>query len=189
MKYIDSVIADIPKVGIETYNNDNEIDYVIDTRKLLEYLKPYEVEIPKEYKGVQEYLGSIENKEYISGNNTYNYNGSIMHDLNVETWKINGYYYKVIMVHRGGDIRTNYTDYFMLRFDDEDDFYYVVDEICREDLTVEKEYNGKYYSIELDIFGEYKRVYSWKDDEIFDIYAYDDTSFHEEIDRIEKEMR
>ena len=69
MKYIDNIIADIQKIGIETYNNDNEIDYVIDTRKLLEYLKPYEVEIPKEYNndynGIMSYLtNDVLNKGY-----------------------------------------------------------------------------------------------------------------------------
>lgn len=188
MKFIDDIIKDIPKVGIETYNEDNEIDYVVDTRKLLECLKPYEVEIPKEYKGVQEYLGSIEDKEYIGGDNTYNHSGSIMHDLNFETWKINGKYYEVIMVHREGDIRYNYTDYFMLEFDDYDmEFYEVVLDICREQLSVYKEYKGKSYSIDLDIFGEYKSVYCWETGESYDLYFYNDTTFKEEIDKLEKE--
>ena len=185
MKYIDSVIKDIPKVGIETYNNDNEIDYVIDTRELLEYLKPYEFEIPKEYNGVQEYLASIQNKEYIGGTNTSNYGGSIMHDLNIESYEINNKYYEVIMVHRGGDIRANYTDYFMLEFDYDTQFFEVVNEICCE-LRVVKEYKGKTYYIDLDIFDEYKHIYCIETDKEYDLYFYNDTSFHEEIDKLEE---
>lgn len=193
MKYIDSVIADIPKVGIETYNDDNEIDYVIDTRKLLEYLKPYEVEIPKEYKndynGITKYLVSLNVEKEYEGCNTYNWNGRIMHDLNYTKYKIDNKYYYVVMVHRGGDIRANYTDYFMLRFDDEDEFMYIIDEICREKLTISKEYNGKHYSIDISPFSEIQYAYCWENGDSFEVYAYNDTSFYEEIDKYYNESK
>lgn len=46
MKLIDMVINDIPKVGIETYDT-SEINYVADSRILLDNLRDFEVDIPK----------------------------------------------------------------------------------------------------------------------------------------------
>ena len=48
MKFIDRIIDDIPKVGIETYEN-SDIKYVADSRIILDKLRDYEVEIPTIY--------------------------------------------------------------------------------------------------------------------------------------------
>ena len=50
--------------------------------------------------------------------NTYNWNANIDHHIDVAEVELDGYTYMAIMVHRWGDVRANYTDRFLVRFDD-----------------------------------------------------------------------
>ena len=50
--------------------------------------------------------------------NTYNWNANIDHNIDVAELELDGYTYMAIMVHRYGDVRANYTDRFLVRFDD-----------------------------------------------------------------------
>lgn len=131
MKFIDRIIEDIPFCDIEKEESKyhNECKYLIDTRILLDNLREYEVEIPTEYfekyeqvfgNGVLQYMADITDTdiEDFNGGNTYNYNGRIIHDLDyryIDT-KENGFYI-AIQVHRLGDIRGNYTEFALFKFD------------------------------------------------------------------------
>ena len=63
----------------------------------------------------------VENSD--RGWNTYNWGANIDHDLNAWEMEINGYLYMAIMVHRYGDVRGNYTDTFLVRFEDEYEWF------------------------------------------------------------------
>lgn len=118
MTRLDAVIEDIKEVnktcGAWIYDADGEIkDDVIcgNVLPLLYELKDYEVE-PTE-----------ESIDWIVENadrwwNTYNWNANIDHDIDVAELDLDGYTYMAIMVHRYGDVRANYTDRFLVRFDD-----------------------------------------------------------------------
>ena len=88
MKLIKSVLEDIPKVGIETYEN-SELDYVVDARVILENLVDYEVDIPQDIidnhsiDSALEYMQKLTGLSYekFRGYNTYNWSRRIMHDL------------------------------------------------------------------------------------------------------------
>ena len=62
MKFIDRIIEDIPMLDIEKAESKyhNECNYLADSRVILDNLREYEVEIPKEYFetkiGIQEHL-------------------------------------------------------------------------------------------------------------------------------------
>ena len=144
MKFIDRIIEDIPFCDIEKEESKyhNECKYLIDTRILLDNLREYEVEIPTEYfekyeqvfgNGVLQYMADITDTdiEDFNGGNTYNYNGRIIHDLDyryIDT-KENGFYI-AIQVHRLGDIRGNYTEFALFKFD-----YFESFDICFEALS------------------------------------------------------
>lgn len=64
------------------------------------------------------------NLEYDKGDNTYNYSGFLERDLNFEIFnKVDSdEIYVFFMVHTGRDIRWGYSNYFVMRFDDDEAF-------------------------------------------------------------------
>lgn len=192
MKLIDIVINDIPKVGIETYDN-SEIKYVIDSRILLDNLRDFEVDIPQELydkyqnkfgNGVLQYMEQLTNVSMndFKGYNTYNWNGRIMHDFDYRTYEMKDHtYYVAIQVHRGGDIRINYTDFVLFKFDYIEQWFEVIEDISREKCGGVYEINNKHYYYDMSMFDEYLKVYCNETQEEFDIYAYNDESFVAEI--------
>lgn len=192
MKLIDMVINDIPKVGIETYEN-SRIKYVVDSRVLLDNLRDYEVDIPKDFyeeyqnkfgNGVLQYMEELTgvSKKYFEGHNTYNVSGNIMHDFEYRTYEMKDHtYYVAIQVHRGGDIRGNYTDFVLFKFDYVEQWFEVIEDISREKCSGVREVDNKHYYYDISIFSEYLEVYCEETQEDFGIYAYDDESFDEAI--------
>lgn len=192
MKLIDTIINDIPKVGIETFEN-SEIKYVIDSRVLLDNLRDYEVDIPKQiyekyYKqfgnGVLQYMEQLTgvSMSEFNGYNTYNWGGRIMHDFDYRTYEMEDHtYYVAVQVHRGGDIRVNYTDFVLFKFDYIEQWFEVVEDISREQFGGIYEINGKHYYYDMSIFDEYLKIYCDETQEEFNIYAYNDESFVAEI--------
>ena len=85
--------------------------------------------------------------------NTYNWNANIDHDIDVAEVELDGYTYMAIMVHRYGDIRANYTDRFVVRFDNEYDWFEFNSRIqC-------KEIAGGRYCVDIDIMTECYNVW------------------------------
>ena len=193
MKFIDKIIDDIPKIGIEEWGVDNELKYVVDTRELLKELKDYEVEIPNEYydkyknewgNGVLEYmqqeLGA--NDDNCKGENTYNYGGRVSHDIHYITYvDDDNYYYVAINIHRSGDVRCNYTDFCLLKFDGSDYFYTIIDEICMNISSNIMVVDNQVYDFYTTMFSEYVDVYNHDTGDSYQIYCYDDESFINEI--------
>ena len=158
MSRIDNVIADIKNVDRNghawIFDADGNIrDDVIcgDVIPFLEELKEYEVKFDtnkQEERGI-EFI--IENAT--SRWNTYNWNTNISHHIDVAEFDFNGcYIYMAIMVHRYGDVRGNYTDRFVVKFDDICDFYEL------ESRTQHKDINDK-YTCDIDIFSECYNVW------------------------------
>lgn len=209
MKFIDTIIADIPNLPIMEWGKDNELKYYINTKELLEELKPYEVEIPKEYydkweqenkdkywgvygNGVLQYLTDLTREsedKWGCGDNTYNHGGHILNDFCWQSVEHNGKYYVALMVHRGGDIRANYTYYCLLEFEYDTEFYEVVEDICCNISSggFIKEYKGKQYSIEPRVFSEYLSVYCYDNGEQYEFYASCDEDLEKEFEENVKE--
>lgn len=117
MTKLDAVIEDIKEVnktcGAWIYDADGNIkDDAIcgSVLELLYELKDYEVESTEES---IDWIVENANRRW----NTYNWNANIDHDIDVAEVEIDGHTYMAIMVHRYGDVRANYTDRFLVRFD------------------------------------------------------------------------
>ena len=117
MTKLDAVIEDIKEVnkaGVAwIYDADGEIKEDVicgNVLPLLYELRDYEIETTEE---LIDWIVKNADRHW----NTYNWNANIDHDIDVAEVEINGYTYMAIMVHRYGDVRANYTDRFLVRFD------------------------------------------------------------------------
>ena len=155
MTRLDNVIKDIKEVNKEChawiYNPNGTIrDDVIcgNVLELLYELKDYEIETTEKF---IDWIVEHADEHW----NTYNWNANIDHNIDVAELEINGYTYMAIMVHRYGDVRANYTDRFLVRFDDETEWF---------ELESRKQYktiaDGK-YCCDIDIMAEYYSVWDW----------------------------
>lgn len=118
MTKLDAVIKDIEEMnktcGAWIYDADGDIkDDVIcsSVLPLLYELKDYEIESTEES---IDWIVEHADRRW----NTYNWNANIDHDIDVAELELDGYTYMAIMVHKWGDVRANYTDRFLVRFDD-----------------------------------------------------------------------
>jgi hypothetical protein len=111
--------------------------------------------------------------------NTYNWNANISHDLDVAEKEINGYVYMAIMVHRLGDVRGNYTDRFLVRFENEYEWFEI------ESRMQEKEINDRYVA-DIDIFSEGYSVYDYvKEVDLGEFYELEKSDLLKEIEKID----
>ena len=153
MTRLENVIADIESVNKEVhawiYNNDGEIkDDVIcgNVLDLLYELKDYEIDTTE--KSIDWIVVNADRRW-----NTYNWNANIDHNIDVAEIEINGYTYMAIMVHRFGDVRANYTDRFLVKFDNEYKWFELEPRIQYKTIC-----DGK-YCVDIDIMSECYNVY------------------------------
>ena len=118
MTRLNAVIEDIEAInkacGVWMYDADGNIkDDAIcgSVLPLLYELKDYEVESTEES---IDWIVENADRRW----NTYNWNANIDHHIDVAEVEVDGHTYMAIMVHRYGDVRANYTDRFLVRFDD-----------------------------------------------------------------------
>lgn len=170
MSRLDNVIKDIENVNKGAYAwiydaNGNIKDDVIcgDVLDLLYELKNYEIETTE--KSI-DWIVVNANRHW----NTYNWNANIDHNIDVAEMEINGYTYMAIMVHRYGDVRANYTDRFLVRFDDEDEFNELESRMQYKDIADR-------YTCDIDILCEWYNVWDCENQcyvgEFYDIEADD----------------
>ena len=161
MTRLDAVIKDIEEVNKECHawiydDNGNIKDNVIcgNVLDLLYELKDYEIYTTK--KSIDSIVERATNRW-----NTYNWNANIDHHIDVAELEIDGYTYMAIMVHRYGDVRANYTDRFLVRFDNRDDVFYL------ESCTQYKDISDGRYTCDINIFSELYSV--WDNEKQIDI--------------------
>lgn len=155
MTRLDNVIKDIENVNKECHawiyeSNGTIKDDVIcgNVLELLYELKDYEIETFDTEKSINLVVEHANHRW-----NTYNWNANIDHHIDVAELEINGYTYMAIMVHRYGDVRANYTDRFLVRFDSEDEIFYLESRMQYKNIA-----DGK-YTCDIDIFSEMYRVW------------------------------
>lgn len=149
------------------FNDEGKIsDKVVcgEVLDLLEELKEYEINVSDKW--IENFL----NNPNVKGDNTYNVNANISNHININ-YIINtdGTEIMVIMVHLFGDIRTHYTEYFVVKFDDDYTFYEL------ESLTQYIEINDR-FTADVSLLSETYNVYD-------KVNGYDIGEFYE----IEKE--
>lgn len=178
-------------------------DFTINVLEVLENLKSYEVtEIPvftdEEMEELEENQNAIEIEqnnvekiidflsdcygyEEIDCNNTYNWSAPINHDFYYHIYKSseNDTIYIVMAIHKYGDVRCNYTNEFLLQFDNIDEFFEVLS-YSNKYYYIETE-NTVEYDVNVDIFSEGVTV----NDEWYD--TYDITTIKELKEKLEAE--
>lgn len=152
MTRLDGVIEDIKAVDASNHSwlfEDGKLkdDVVVgDVLPLLEELKEYEVDT------TDDAIEKLVTKHDMRRWNTYNWGANITHELDCVESEINGYLYMAIMVHRFGDVRCNYTERFLVRFDDEYEWFEL------ENRVQIKEVADRYIA-DIDIMSEGYNVY------------------------------
>lgn len=153
MTRLDAVIKDIEAVNkmgnAWIYDADGEIrDDVIcgSVLELLYELRDYEVESTEES---IDWIVENADKHW----NTYNWNANIDHNIDVAEVEIDGYTYMAIMVHRYGDVRANYTDRFLVRFDNEYEWFELNSRVQYKTIC-----DGR-YCVDIDIMTECYNVW------------------------------
>ena len=153
MTKLDAVIEDIKEVnktcGAWIYDADGNIkDDVIcgNVLPLLYELRDYEIEATEES---IDWIVENADKRW----NTYNWNANIDHDIDVAEVELDGYTYMAIMVHRYGDVRANYTDRFLVRFDNEYEWFELNSRVQYKTIC-----DGRYY-VDIDIMAECYNVW------------------------------
>ena len=161
-------------------NNGNIKDDVLvcDVLPLLENLREYEIEISN--LEIDKYL---ENKDYLSADNTYNWSCNISNDLN---WNIferenNQTNIAIIMVHLYGDIRGGYSNQFVISIGNCETF---LEFLANENLTDEtigyKELNDDYIA-DYDMFSEEIMVYRNDGDYVGTFYEIEKEELLEDV--------
>lgn len=172
--------AEVRIFGQKTTLEEKNNNYVVNVIDLLKNLKLYEADLKilckqngikigrddfdVERDDINEELINIlqDRKIFIeegNGDNTYNHNGRINHDFTWRTYycKSNKCYYTAISVHLYGDVRGNYTDTVVYKFEYDTEF---VEFVC--DYEQEKVYTLKYkgidYTTEACAFNEGLRI-------------------------------
>ena len=176
MTRLENVIADIESVNkgkyAWIYNDDGEIrDDVIcgNVLDLLEELKEYEINATEN--AIQKITMKSDRRW-----NTYNWNANIDHNIDVAEMEINGYTYMTIMVHRFGDVRANYTDRFMVRFDDEYTWFELEARMQYKTIADDR------YTVNIDIMNECYSVWdNEKQNEVGEFYEIEVKDLLEEI--------
>lgn len=157
MSRLDNVIKDIENVNkggyAWIYDADGNIkDNAIcgNVLELLYELKNYEIETFDTEKSIDLV---VEHATFRW--NTYNWNANIDHHIDVAELEISGYTYMAIMVHRYGDVRANYTDRFLVKFDDVVDWYELESRMQYKEIA-----DGR-YCCDIDIMAECYNVWDW----------------------------
>ncbi len=119
---------------------------------ILEEMKNFEVNVTDKY--IDEFLV----KDNVKGMNTYNNSACISNDLNINYLETEDNLIMVVMVHLIGDIRGNYTEYFVCKFDSIYEFYDM------ESLTQHKQVTDSMVA-DLDALTEAYSVYDYEKQE------------------------
>lgn len=192
MSNIDNIIADIENVN-QTYDfwirdeNGNIKDDVIcgEVIPFLEELKDYEVDMSQdEIKNMiemweQKYYPRNHGEEYWA-NNTYNYGCNIDHDIDYRIVEKDDEAWFAFMVHRFGDVRGNYTDWAVCKFE-----YF--QEIFELDSVIQCKYFDEHYVADINIFSETYNVYDTdKCEDVGDFYEMEVSDLLESITEVQK---
>ena len=166
MSNIDNIIADINEVNksydfwIRDEKGELKDDVICgEVIPFLESLKDYEVDMSQsEIKDMMNFWDSNFSEPKYKRNNTYNYNANIDHDIDYRIVESeHDGIWLAFMVHRYGDVRGNYTDWAVCKFD------YVESIFELESIMQYKDIIGKYVA-DINIFTEGYEVYDYIND-------------------------
>lgn len=173
-----------------------ENDGIIDILNVLEYIKEDEftsieedIYIGDEYVNtntieftdVDVFYNWLDQYEYeeVKSDNSYNWGSPLSNDIDFTIYHNITFdeYYVVMKIHRYGDVRCNYTEEFILKYDHEEDFYESLND-CSKYWSYTDE-DGVVWYCDIDIFRDTfyistENSFNYGDDYIYDIETYED---------------
>ena len=178
------------------FDTIEENDGIIDILDVLNHIKEYEFTSIEEdiYLG-DEYIDTniIEftdvyvfynwldqyEHEVIKIDNSYNWGSPLSNDIDFTIYRniTLGEYYVIMKIHRYGDVRCNYTEEFILKYDHEHDFYESLND-CNKYWSYTDE-DGVIWYCDIDIFRDtfyisVENSFNYGDDYTCDIQTYED---------------
>lgn len=191
---------DVEVFGQPYHIDDNNIEYndlIIDVLDVFENLKGYEITEYEyynpdtdeyeelEFDDCDDFISFMENTygiEEVKCDNSYNWNSPISNNFYIYQYynrELNEYYY-VIAIHKYGDVRGNYTNEFVLKFNDDYTFLEMLEESTKYYTLHDKDENDIYF--DLRIFDQgltYEGEYEYQD-----LYLLD----YENIEDLQKDI-
>ena len=170
----------------------NEVDATtISILDVLESLKPYEIDTEnleiltyvadeegnceEEYKivDIDEFLEWYEYEE-VTATNSYNWLAPISNHFNYTIYQSRAMDNCIVefKVHRFGDVRCNYTEEVYLQFEDEYDFFEILEDSAKHFTIIDNDNEIKYH-ITIDVFNECPSIIIESNDEYEDVYDYE----------------
>ena len=164
---IDEIIQDLTNNCLRgwIYENGKIKDDVlcVDTRDLLEEFKQFELPYDEAMKLCENLIALYGENDMegifcgftfgniaVKSDSTYGWGANISHDINFDCFEYDDEKYVAIMVHRGGDIRGNYTYYAILKCDFYDLFdleFYPRKDIAGTTLVADLEWHSECYDV------------------------------------------
>ena len=204
MNNINQLINEVKEMEKNIYKEN--ITFLIKTSDILENLKQYELldyityelnQDTEDYEEIyledkEEYLNYLIDYCYIDINksksdNTYNWKANITNDIDFIIYynELNNNILVELKVHLNGDIRSNYTDSILLHFDNEEQFFDVMQENYIIDIV---EVDGIEFNLFTSFFNEEITINKTDNDNIeFYTYEYEYQYIIEEIKNYLKE--
>lgn len=204
MNNINQLINEVKEMEKNIYKKG--VTFLIKTSDILENLKQYELldyityelnQDTEEYEEIyledkEEYLNYLIDYGFIDINksksdNTYNWNANITNDIDFTIYcnELNNNILVELKAHLNGDIRGNYTDSILLHFDNEEQFFDVMQENYIIDIV---EVDGIEFNLFTSFFNEEITINKTDNDNIeFYVYEYEYQYIIEEIKNYLKE--
>ena len=180
----------------ELFDTIEEHDGIIDILDVLNYIKGDEftsieedIYLDNEYIGtntteftdIEVFYNWLEQYEYkeIKRDNSYNWGSPLSNDIDFTIYHniTLDEYYVTMDVHRYGDVRGNYTEEFILKYDHEDDFYVSLSD-CNKYWSY-TDGDGVIWYCDIDVFSDtfyisVENSFNYGDDYTSDIETYED---------------
>ena len=181
--------------------DDNNIEYndlVIDVLEVFKNLKKYEITEYEDYNPETDEYEEIEfNNSYdfiihmedlyrieeTRCDNSYNWGSPVSNDFYFNEYynsELDEYYY-VVGIHKYGDVRGNYTDEVLIKFDGEWELQEKFYENEYAYKVVEVEVNGKKYDVNVNLWSDEKEVYDEDGSFVCSTYENDEESIIEDL--------
>ena len=180
----------------DLFDTIEEHDGIIDILDVLNYIKEYEftsieedIYLDDDYIGtdtteftdIEVFYNWLEQYEYkeVKCDNSYNWGSPLSNDIDFTIYHniTLDEYYVTMKIHRYGDVRGNYTEEFILKYDSEDDFYSSLSD-CNKYWSYTDD-DGVIWYCDIDIFRDsfyisVENSFNYGDDYTCDIETYED---------------
>lgn len=189
--------ANVKIFGQNTTLRDNVGEFEIDVCDFLSELEGLEVELIQEnyneeldeyeevkMDSIEEYLGYLEGNfglKEIQDGNTYNWSAPINHHFNFRIYECLDTYYMVLSVHKYGDVRCNYTQDVLLKFDGEWELQEKFYENENSYKSIYVDVDGVNYDVSVNLWSDGKEVCSEGGTYICETYEDDEQEIIEDI--------